>query len=112
MVSRLHGIGHRLPREDGPHRQAPGHRLRDRQQVGLDTRLLMGKQGPCAAVAALDLVQDQGDPSCGSQVSKGPQELMLEHAHPALSLHGLGNHRGHCFGVERRLELVEIPLDD
>jgi hypothetical protein len=40
------------------------------------------------------------------------QEPGVDHAHAALALHRLDDHRAHALGVERRVELGGVALDD
>jgi hypothetical protein len=75
--------------EDAREREAGGDRLRDAHQVGLDVVVLDAPELPRAAVAGLDLVDDEDDAVVVAELAHAGEKLGRRDDEASLALNGL-----------------------
>ena len=112
MISRLERRADPAGHEHRAHGQPAGERLRQGEDVGDDSGLLVGEQGPGAAEAALHLIEDQGDAAGVTQLPQESEPLGVERANPSLSLHRLDDHARRPGRRDRMVHRRPIPERD
>src|SRR5439155_25386270 len=85
-------------------RQAGRDRLRDRDEVGLDSRVFDSPGPPRATEARLDLVGDEDDPVLVTEPADTLQELRRRDDKATLALNRLDHDRRHRLGSDLRDE--------
>ncbi len=82
-----------------------------RDQVRLDPAVLDGEHPPCAAEAALDLIDNQQDAVLITQRPQQPEHLRAHRVEATLALHRLNDDRRHAAGLDiREEELIHRML--
>src|SRR5205823_1733413 len=76
------------------------------------SRVLIRKEIPGPPQPTLYLVEDESDLPFRRYLAQTAQEISIDDAYAALSLDGFNDYRRYRFFVERRIQLIEIPLAD
>ena len=101
MVAAESGAKHTIHRlelgadEQSAHREAVGNAFSHSDYVGANARILVGKEAARAAIARLNLIENEHGAVSVTLLAKLLQEVVGRNLHTAYTLNALNNHRSH-----------------
>ncbi len=107
MAADCHGGRRRFAGQAGAERKAAADTLGNRHDIRLDVGPFMGKELAGAAVAALDLVENQQEAVLVAQIAQALQALIGDNADAAFTLHRFDQNAG-GFRSDGRLDRFVI----